>query len=203
MAPLISTVPGRGSLVTISIVDVSVKAGLSTGLVEDIADLVAELRGHSVGSLSGGLVREERSDEEVVLAVGEGRGVGAESLDSLHGVALEHEEGVGEGGAWGGGGVLEELVHGCLGLGVVGLEVDGEAGVGVSGLAARSVREGDTGPCCQIAVVAGGVGIDDGSKSLEWCRVGGTDNIGSFLDEVESNDRLAKVSEKSHMLELS
>ncbi|MAD83897.1 MAG: hypothetical protein CL912_13120 [Deltaproteobacteria bacterium] len=192
LTPAISSIPSLSSLITISVVDISVKALLSAGLVQDVTDLVAELGCHGIGGSAGGFVGEEGSDEEVILTVGESSGVGAESLDSLHGVALEHEEGVGEGSAGGGGGVLEELVHGGLSGGVVRLEVDWETGIGVSGLAAWSICERDSGPGSQITVVSWGVGVNDWSEGFEGGGVSGADNVDAFLDEVECDDGLRK-----------
>lgn len=180
-------------LITIGIVEVNVLLAAAAASVQDVAKLVAKGLGLGIKSGIARSVLHKRSSEEVVLAESIGGGGGIDSLDTLHGVTLEHEEGVGEGGR-GVGALLEGLVDLGHGGGVVLGEVQREAGVGSTGLLARGSIEGDADPAGDILVGTSVVGDRDGTESNEGGGVGSVDSSDTLLDDVKLNNGAGGVN---------
>lgn len=136
LAPLLTAVPLTRRLIAIGIVDIRANLLEPTSLEEDLTKLATQLRGVIVALRPGRRVGDQRRGKEVLIPEGKGAGLAVDSPDTLHGVALEHEDGVVERrGPAGGGG--EDVVCLLLGGDVVPFQIDGEAGVDESGLLAR------------------------------------------------------------------
>lgn len=148
LTPSFTPIPRLRRLIAIRIIDIGIQTSLSTALVEDLPNLITKLVGDLVGCRPIRSVREERRDEKIVCSVGKSRSILAEGFYGLLGVAFEHEERVAEGSGCVCSCLLEKLVYLSLGCGVVGLEIDGEPWVGVSGLLAGCRVERDAGPVC-------------------------------------------------------
>lgn len=163
--------------------------------MEDVTELVAELGSLLVQVSTGGLVGDERGSEEVGITEGKGGRLAVDGAETLGGVTLEHEEGVGKRRARSdvGGKVLPGLLHG---LDVVRLEVQREAGVDKAILLAGSSVEADASPLGEVTVVSR-VGRDsERTNVVERLADGGINSLDAFLDDPEENDGLARVSDR-------
>jgi hypothetical protein len=102
----------------------------------------------------------------------------------LHGVALEHEDGVVERrGTAGGRG--EDVVCLLLGGDIVSFEIDGEAGVDQPGLLARWRGRGDAGPSSEISVASSDRFSGKRADIMEGLCVGWVDCLDAFLNDIE------------------
>ena len=146
LASLAFTDPSAlGRLVSIAVVDIATQHGAPGPLVQNVTELIPQLRGGRIQGRSGRSILQERSNEEVFGAVGKGRGGAGDRLDALGGIPLEQEERVVEGrrAVCAGG---KEVVDLLLGCGVVLGEVDGPTWVGKPGLLAGGCGEVDACP---------------------------------------------------------
>lgn len=184
LAPLLTAVPLLRRLVAIGIVDISANLIEPTRLEEDLAELVTQLLGVIVALRPGRRVGDQRCGKKVLIPEGKGTGLAVDGLDTLRGVALEHEDGVverrGPAGCSG-----EDIIGRLLGGDVVLSEIDGEPGVDEPGLLAWWRRRGDACPSREIRVAASDSFSGERADIVEGLGVGRVDGLDSFLDDVE------------------
>lgn len=184
LTPLLTPVPLLRRLIAIGIVDIRANLLESTSLKEDLTKLVTQLRGRIVALRAGGRVGDKRGGQDILTPEGKGSGIAVDGVHTLHGVALEHEDGVVERrGPAGGGG--EDVVCLLLGRDIVSFEIDWEAGVDESGLLAWRRGRGDAGPSGEIGVASSHRFSGQWADVVEGLCVGCVDCLYSFLDDVE------------------
>lgn len=193
LPPGVVAVPLLRSLGAVGVVDVGVQLRLLGSLMNNLAQLVPELRDGRILRGAGGVVDDERGSEHTVGAESKGTGAGVDGANTGGGVILEHEDRVCVWivGTRDGGGV--EVVGGSQRGTVVVLDVDGEAGVVEAEVLARRRVKSDVCPGTEVAVGAGLGGHGQRADVPEGLGVDRVDNVDAFLHREHDDDGLVSI----------
>ena len=189
LSPALTPIPLLRTFIAKSIIDISWHVLTSRSLVEDLADLVAHLRGPVVQLSTIRLVSDQWTDEDVLVSVGKSGAFGINRLDALGGVTIKSDQRVVEDGV--ATDVLSEKVKGFLLCGGVEcLEVDGEPRVHGSILLTRTVFRGDADPLGKICVKTLLCVNREGLQFVEGGTVCLVDGLDAFLDQEDLDNGL-------------
>lgn len=189
LSPSLASVPLLGALITERIVDIHRDSVTSSSLVQNVSDLVANLRSLLIRSSSVGLVAQQRAHKNVLVSVRESGALGANSLDAFSGVTIESDQRAVEDGV--ASDVVGKVVEGLLLRGwVVCLEVNGETGVHGSVLLAGAILSGHPDPFGKICVDTLLCVNCEGLQFLEGTSVCLVDYVNALLHEEDLDNRL-------------
>lgn len=163
--------------------------------MEDIAEMITQLRSLVFKLPPSGHVGDERRSKEILSPEGKGTGVLVDGPDTLRGISLEHEYRVIESRrpADGGG---EHVVCLLLGRDIVALEIDGETGIGESYLLAWWRGRSNISPSSKVSVASSDRVSGQRADIMEWFGVNLVDLLHSFLNNVEEDNGLSAVRTK-------
>jgi hypothetical protein len=189
LSPSLASVPVTRLLISESIVDIDTHTPLARCSMEDVTQVITKLGSLLVESGITGLVSNQRSSKDILVAEGKSRVLGFNTTHSLSRVSLEHENGSIEGRlrASFGGKELPSVLHGGD---IILLEVQGEPRVDKAILLAWDSINIDLSPPGQITVVSGLGSDGDGLEVMEGLGDLGIDGLDALLDQPEKNDGL-------------
>jgi hypothetical protein len=193
------SVPALRALGTVRVVDVRVELAASRADAHNLAQLLTQRLDLGVSRGIGRSVNDKRRAENEILAETECRGHVVLCADTACGVVLEHEDGVGVGIVGAGDGGSVDVVGFAHRGGVVGLDVDGEAGVVEAKVLAWRRSQCNTSPGSEVLVGARLGSDDERVQVMERLRVLGVYGSDAFLDDVHDEDRLDIVSTCTNM----